>query len=148
MTDQPTTPPGRSSSTPATVVPYLAVKGAAAALTFYAEAFGAEEILRMEQDGKIGHAEFRIGRATFYLADEWEPMKVRSPLTLGGYSVSLALVVTDADAFVQHLADCGATVERPVEDGPAEGLRAGWVIDPYGHRWHIAAPTAGSAAAR
>jgi PhnB protein len=142
MTDQSTTPPGRSSSTPAKVVPYLAVKGAVEALAFYARAFGAEEVMRLELDGKIGHAEFRIGGATFFLADEWEPMKVLSPLTLGGYSVSLAIVVTDADAFVQHLADCGATVERPVEDGPAEGQRAGWVIDPYGHRWHISAPTA------
>ncbi len=145
MNDQPRTPPGRTSSTPASVIPYLAVNGAAAALDFYAEAFGAEEIMRLEQDGKIGHAEFRIGRATFYLADEWEQMLVRSPLSLGGYPVSLALTVTDADAFVQHLADCGATVERPVEDGPAEGLRAGWVIDPYGHRWHIAAPTGSGA---
>ncbi len=148
MTDQPTTPSGRSSSTPAKVVPYLAVNGAAEALAFYTQAFGAEEVMRMELDGKIGHAEFRIGEATFFLADEWQPMKVLSPLTLGGYSVSLAIVVTDADAFVQHLADCGATVERPVEEGPAEGQRAGWVIDPYGHRWHISAPVPAAAVGR
>lgn len=148
MSDQLTTPPGRSPSTPATVVPYLAVDGAAEALAFYAKAFGAEEIMRLEQGGRLGHAEFRIGQATFYLADEWAAMSVRSPRSLGGYSVSLALQVTDADAFVDHLADCGVTVERPVEDGPGEGMRAGWVIDPYGHRWHIAAPTTGAEAGR
>ncbi|WP_161606258.1 hypothetical protein [Microlunatus speluncae] len=43
MTDQPTIPPGRSPSTPEKVVPYLAVNGAAEALAFYAEAFGAED---------------------------------------------------------------------------------------------------------
>lgn len=136
MTDT-TTPSGLRATEPNTVVPYLAVKGATDALSFYARVFGAEEIMRLEQDGKIGHAEFRIGQAIFYLADEWPSMKVLSPTTLGGYSVSLVLLVGDADAFVAHLAEGGVTVERPVDHGPEEGTRAGWVIDPYGHRWHI-----------
>jgi PhnB protein len=119
------------------VIPYLAVADGAAALAFYAEAFGAVETFRIEDGGKIGHAEFRIFGAVFYLSDEWPEMKVKSPATLGGYSVSLALTVPDADQFVQRVAACGARVERPVAEGPQEGTRAAWVIDPFGHRWHI-----------
>lgn len=134
-------PPGRTEDLPSVVVPYLAVVNGVEALSFYARAFGAVEVMRMEDDGVITHSEFTIGGATFYLSDEWPPMKVRSPETLGGYSVSLALEVADADVFVAHLASHGVTVERPVEPGPGEGRRHGWVIDPYGHRWHIVAPS-------
>ena len=129
---------------PSVVVPYLAVVGGAEALDFYARAFGAREVYRLpNDDGTLGHAEFVIGGARFFLSDEWPPMDVRSPLTLGGYSVSLAIEVDDADAFVAQVAAEGARVERPVSDGPEEGYRAGWVIDPYGHRWHISSRTAG-----
>jgi PhnB protein len=123
---------------PESVVPYLAVNGGAAALEFYTRAFAARETFRLRNDdGTLGHAEFFIGRAKFFLADEWPVMGVKSPLTLGGYSVSLAITVDDADSFVLRLADEGATIERPVSDGPEPGTRAGWVIDPFGHRWHI-----------
>jgi PhnB protein len=134
----------RSADLPASVVPYLAVNGGAAALEFYSRAFGARETFRItNDDGTLGHAEFIIGQARFFLADEWPVMGVRSPLSLGGYSVSLAITVDDADAYVARLADAGATVERPVDDGPEPGMRAGWVIDPFGHRWHISSRVAG-----
>lgn len=134
-------PPGRTAPTPAAVVPYLAVDGGAAALDFYARAFGAEETMRMADGDKIAHSEFRIGGATFFLADEWPQMKVLSPTSVGGYPVSLAIEVADTDAFVDHLLSCGVTVERGVDDGPAEGYRHAWVVDPYGHRWHLSSPT-------
>ena len=136
------TPPGRTETTPATVIPYLAVQGAAEALDFYTQAFGAVEKSRLAEGDKIGHAEFSIGDATFYISDEWEPMKVLSPTTLGGHSVSLAIEVPGPDAFVAHLAESGASVERGVDDGPQEGYRHAWVVDPYGHRWHISGPAA------
>ncbi|GAA2092162.1 hypothetical protein GCM10009841_00920 [Microlunatus panaciterrae] len=122
---------------PRTVVPYLAVAGGGEALDFYARAFGAREVMRMDEGGLIAHAEFTIGGARFFLSDEWPSLNVRSPATLGGFSVSLAIEVADADALVERLAEHGATIERPVEAGPVEGTRAGWVVDPYGHRWHI-----------
>jgi len=53
-----------------TVTPYLIIKGAAGALEFYKKAFGAEELYRMPQpDGRIGHAEIRIGNSRVMLAD-------------------------------------------------------------------------------
>lgn len=136
-------PAGRTAGLPRTVVPYLAVTDGAEALAFYARAFGAVEVMRMEEQGVIAHSEFTIGGATFYLSDEWPPMNVRSPRTLGGYSVSLAIEVADVDAFVPHLSSHGVTVERDVEDGPGEGQRHAWLVDPYGHRWHVASPAGG-----
>ncbi|WP_168207355.1 VOC family protein [Microlunatus elymi] len=134
------TPPGRTETTPTAVIPYLAVDGAASALDFYARAFGAVETFRLPEGDRIGHAEFTIGEAKFYLSDEWRQMNVLSPKSLGGYSVSLAIQVPDTDAFVAHLSECGVTVERGVDDGPEEGYRHAWVVDPYGHRWHISGP--------
>ncbi len=123
---------------PNVVVPYLAVVGGADALEFYTSAMGAMEISRMvNDDGTIGHAEFTIGRARFFLADEWPEMGVQSPISLGGYAVSLSIEVDDAPAWVERAAAAGARIERPVRPGPEEGSQSGWIIDPYGHRWHI-----------
>ena len=51
--------------------PYLCCEDAAAALDFYAEAFGAVETVRFaEPSGRIGHAEFKVGDAVVMLSDE------------------------------------------------------------------------------
>ena len=123
---------------PSSVVPYLAVVGGVDALHFYATAMGAVETNRMaNDDGTLGHAEFMIGRARFYLADEWPEMGVRSPVSLGGNSVSLSIEVDDAQAWVERATNAGARIERPVEPGPEEGSQSGWIVDPFGHRWHL-----------
>lgn len=126
-----------TTTLPTSVVPYLAVRGGAEALDFYRDAFGADEVHRTAGPDGVSHAEFTIGTARFFLADEWPAAKILSPVTLGGYSVSLALEVQDAPALVERLAAHGATVERPVRDGPEPGTVAGWVVDPYGHRWFL-----------
>ncbi|MDO5736679.1 MAG: VOC family protein [Propionibacteriaceae bacterium] len=123
---------------PRSVVPYLVVSGGAEALSFYASAMGAVENNRMtNDDGTLGHAEFMIGAARFYLADEWPVMGVRSPMSLGGNSVSLSIEVDDAPAWVQRASAAGARVERPVTPGPEDGFESGWIVDPFGHRWHL-----------
>jgi len=120
------------------VTAYLCAKGAADALAFYKDAFGAEETYRYQDDGKIGHAEMRIGDTTLYLSDEWEAYGVLSPLTLNGNSVSLSIATDDADAAFARAIAAGAKVERPLAD---EGFgRSGWLVDPFGHRWNIVAP--------
>jgi len=54
-----------------TVTPSLVVAGAAKAIDFYKKALGAEELMRFPgPDGKIMHAELRIGDSTIMLADE------------------------------------------------------------------------------
>ena len=121
-----------------TVTPYLIIKGAAGALEFYKKAFGAEELYRMPQpDGRIGHAEIRIGNSRVMLADEFPEMGYRSPQSLGGSPVSILLYVKDVDAMAGKALAAGAKVIRPVQD-QFYGDRSGTVLDPFGHFWTIA----------
>ncbi len=120
-----------------TLTPYLCCADAGAAITFYQLAFGAVEVERWAaDDGRIGHAQLDIQGNTIYLADEHPEIGVVSPSTLGRTPVSLVLEVTDADAAVERAVTAGATVERPVTDNPG-GRRAGWIVDPSGHRWNL-----------
>ncbi|HXH83279.1 MAG TPA: VOC family protein [Candidatus Tectomicrobia bacterium] len=120
------------------VTPYLSIAGAAEALDFYRRAFGATEIMRMAQpDGRIGHAEMRIGDSRVMLADEFPEMNFRGPRAIGGTPVHLHLYVEDVDAVVARAVAAGATVVRPVQD-QFYGDRSGTVADPYGHVWHVA----------
>jgi PhnB protein len=117
--------------------PYLSVRGAARAIAFYVEAFGANEQYRLPMpDGRVGHAELTIDGCSFWLADEYPEMKSTGPESLGGTSVSLALYVPDVDAFVGRASARGATVERAPRD-EFYGDRTGILVDPFGHRWII-----------
>jgi PhnB protein len=121
-----------------TVTAYLHIKGAAKALEFYKKAFSAVELFRMEgPDGRIGHAEIKIGDSPVMLADEHPEMGARGPLTLGGASASFLIYVPDVDARFQQAVAAGATVDRPVKD-QFYGDRSGTVTDPFGHMWTIA----------
>lgn len=120
------------------VTPYLICKGAAQAIEFYKQAFGATELMRMPMPGgKLGHAEIRIGDSAVMLADEFPEMDVRGPQSLGGTSVSLLIYVPDVDtAFPQAIAAGGKEI-RPLVD-QFYGDRSGTLEDPFGHKWTIA----------
>jgi PhnB protein len=118
--------------------PYLSVKDAARAIEFYKKAFGAREVMRMPQpDGKIGHAELRIGAAPIMLADEFPEMNFRSPQSLGGTPVNILVYVNDVDALVSQAVSAGAKLSRPVAD-QFYGDRVGVLEDPFGHSWSFA----------
>ena len=118
-----------------TATPYLIVTGAAKAIEFYKKAFGAEEMMRMAQpDGRIGHAEIKIGDSPIMLADEFPDMGARSPQSLGGSPVSILLYVKDVDAVFTQAVAAGATVQRPVAD-QFYGDRTYRARDPEGHVW-------------
>lgn len=120
-----------------TATPYLIVKDAAKALDFYKRAFGATELMRFPRpDGKIMHAEIRIGDSPIMLADENPEMGARSPQTIGGTPGSIMLYVEDADKMFQASVAAGAKVRAPVED-KFYGDRSGIVEDPFGHVWSI-----------
>jgi PhnB protein len=120
------------------ITPYLAVRNARAAIAFYAAAFGANQMLLIEEpDGRIGHATLRIGPAEIFLADEHPEFEsVVGPETLGGTSVTIDLEVEDVDAAVDRAVAAGAALIRP-PDHPESGVQAGKVRDPYGHVWLI-----------
>ena len=120
------------------ITPYLIIKDASAAIEFYKKAFGATELFRMAQpDGRVGHAEIKIGDSAIMLADEFPEMGHKSPTSIGGSPVSLLLYVEDVDAVYDRAISSGATQDRPVEN-KFYGDRGGSLIDPFGHIWHIA----------
>jgi PhnB protein len=120
------------------VTPYLAIKNASKALEFYKRAFGATEHYKlMMPDGRVGHAEIRLGDSLIMLSDEFPEYGGKAPDTLGGSPVSLHLYVEDVDAFVRNALDAGAKEVKPVMD-QFYGDRSGQLEDPFGHLWWVA----------
>ena len=121
-----------------TATPYLILDNATRALDFYQRAFGAVELFRMAgPNGKIGHAEIRIGDSPLMLADEHPDMGARSPKSIGGSPISIMLYVENVDAFVDKAVKAGAKLVRPIEN-KFYGDRAGGLEDPFGYQWYIA----------
>ena len=122
---------------PVEILAQLRVRGGVEAIEFYQRAFGAVEIMRLQEDGgRIGYAELEVGEARFMLSDEYPEYQAVSPAQLGGTSVALSLQVDDADAVFERAVAAGATVRFPVQD-QFYGHRSGSVIDPFGHQWTI-----------
>src|ERR1700685_3674677 len=84
-----------------TVTPYLVIKGAAKAIDYYKNVFGATVVVRMDgPDGKVGHAWFQIGDSRIMLADENPALGHHSAETIGASPVSLYVYFPDCDAVV------------------------------------------------
>jgi PhnB protein len=133
MANVKTVPEGYRSLTP-----YLFIKGAAAAIEFYKNVFGATERMRMPgPDGRVMHAELQIGDSILMLADESPSMGALSPQTIGGSGSLVSVYVADVDAAVAKAVAAGAKVVRPVKD-QFYGDRTGGIIDPFGHIWSVA----------
>lgn len=112
------------------VTPYLVVQGAGKLIDFLKHAFDAEETFRLAQpDGRIGHAEVRIGDSVIMMADactEWQPM-----------SGTVHLYVNDTDATYKRALEAGATSLREPAD-QFYGDRSAGVQDPAGNHWFVA----------
>ena len=120
------------------VMPYLHIDGAAAAIDFYGEVFGAKERMRMAgPDGKVGHCELQIGDSVIMLADEYPDMGALSPKTVGGTPVTVMVYVEDVDSVVARAVKGGAKALGQIED-KFYGDRSGEFEDPFGHRWSVA----------
>jgi PhnB protein len=119
-----------------TMTPQLTLDNAAETIEWYKRALGAQEISRgLGPDGKIMHAELRIGNSPFMVNDVMPGMK--GPQALGGSPASLWLYVDDSDALFKRAVDAGAQVQMPM-DNQFWGDRAGAVADPAGYSWWIA----------
>jgi uncharacterized glyoxalase superfamily protein PhnB len=119
------------------VYPYLRVHHSAQAIAFYQQAFGATELFRLtEPNGRIGHAEIKIGPVTLMLSDEYPDSGILGPLALGGTTFTMHLHVDDADEAFERAVQAGATVVRPLQN-EFYGERGGRLRDPFGHEWLI-----------
>lgn len=134
MASKPQTPPPGYHS----ITPYLALRDARAAIDFYRRAFGAELVLKLDTpDGKIAHAEIRIGDSILMLSEENPEWGNVSPQSLGGSPVFLMIYVPDVDAAFPKAIAAGATEVRPVQN-QFYGDRSGTLKDPYGYHWTLA----------
>jgi PhnB protein len=121
-----------------TATPYLTVNDGAGALEFYRRALGAREVMRMATpNGKIGHAEIRIGDSHIMLSDEMPGTSQKAPTSLGGTTGSVMLYLPNVDAAFKRAIDAGCTSIM----APADmfwGDRFGKLQDPYGNQWGMA----------
>ncbi len=121
-----------------TITPHLVVNDAARAIEFYKLAFGAEELVRLPSpDGKIMHAELRVGDTRIMLAEEFPQMGSKSPRTLGGSPLTLMIYSRDVDKAFQRAVKAGAKPRREPQN-EFWGDRYCSLEDPFGHSWSIA----------
>ncbi len=120
------------------ITPVLIVKDGNAAIEFYKNGFDVEERSRMKSpDGRVAHAELKLGDSIFMLSDEYQEMKCHSPNSIGGSPVSMYVYVEDVDELFNKAVSAGAKVLDPVND-QFWGDRHGLLEDPFGHLWSIA----------
>jgi len=120
------------------VTPHLVCAGAAKAIEFYKQAFGAEEGARLPgPDGRLMHASVKIGDSQVMLVDEMPEWGALGPKSLKGSPVTIHLYVDDVDAVVERAVKAGAKVTMPVAD-QFWGDRYGKLEDPFGHHWSVA----------
>ena len=116
----------------------LVIHGASKAIDWYTQAFGAQELYRMPgPDGRLMHAEIKIGNSVVMVTDEMPEMGSHGPQALGGTPVSLMIYCEDCDAIFNRAVGAGASVRMPLEDA-FWGDRWGMVTDPFGHVWSVA----------
>ena len=123
-----------------TVTPQLTLANAAKAIEWYKKAFGADEVSRFAgPDGKIMHADLRIGNSHFMVNDAM--MDGKAPKALGGSPASFWIYVDDCDALFKRAVGAGAQVATggmgQLQD-QFWGDRSGTVVDPEGYKWTIA----------
>jgi PhnB protein len=121
------------------VTPSLVVRDAAKAIDFYKKALGAQELMRMAgPDGKIMHAELKIGDSIIFIGEENPQMgNVKSPQSLGGCTGTLSLYVPNVDELFRQAIAAGGRESMPVAD-QFWGDRYGTFVDPFGYSWGIA----------
>jgi PhnB protein len=124
-----------------TVTPRLVVRDGAAAIDFYARAFGAREIGErfVGPDGGLIHAEFQIGDSVVMITDEGVDgdAPAKSPSSLEGIATAImATYWPNVDAVWERALRAGAEVVYPLAD-QFYGERGGRLRDPFGHQWML-----------
>ena len=120
----------------AVATPRLTFKDVAKAIEFYQKAFDASKTWQFRVEGRIEHAEIKIGDSRIRMAQEWPEGGRFSPETLGHSAVELMIQVDDVDSFAAGAVAAGMRVSRPIRD-EFYGARGGIFVDPFGYNWNI-----------
>ena|ERR1700684_726897 len=123
---------------PTTIMPFLSVRNSAKAVEFYKSAFGAIELLRVEDLAGSVMANLSVDGAGFWISDESPEHQNFSPETLNGGTVRMILTIDDPDTAFKRAVDAGATVICQIRTEHA--WRIGRLVDPFGHHWEIGKP--------
>lgn len=119
------------------ITPYFIFSQAKEAINFYKQAFAAKENMRLEHtNGKVAHAELKIGDSRIMLADECPEMNAHGPKKFGGSPMMIHLYVKDSDAIVAKAVSLGAKLIRAPQD-QFYGDRSGMIEDPFGYQWCV-----------
>jgi PhnB protein len=117
------------------VFTYLRTSNAAAAIDFYARAFGAVEKFRLtEPSGRIGHAEMQLGPAVLMLSDAFPEYGLNPPAGDHDIGCAVHLHVANSDEMAERAVAAGATMLSPPAD-QFYGERGCRLRDPFGHTW-------------
>jgi PhnB protein len=119
-----------------TITTQMTLDNAAQTIDWYKRALGAEEISRRKgPDGKIMHAELKIGDTRIFVNDVMPGL--RGPKGYGGSPASLWLYVDNCDTFFNRAVGAGGKIQIPMSD-QFWGDRAGAFADPEGYTWWVA----------
>jgi PhnB protein len=125
------------------MIPHLVVNDAAKAIEFYKAAFGATEVMRMPApDGRLMHAELKIGENRFFLCDDFPEYcggKSSTAKSLGGTPITIHQYVPNCDEALDKAAQAGGHINMGASD-MFWGDRYGQVTDPFGLVWSFAHP--------
>jgi PhnB protein len=121
-----------------TITPHLAITDVAAALEFYAKAFGAQERLRLTlPDGSLAHAEMHFGDGLVTLGAAIPEYQLQAPDPDGPVQVAITYFCSDVDAVYEQALAAGASSMSPPAD-QFHGDRTAAVRCPFGHKWILA----------
>ncbi|WP_166905799.1 glyoxalase/bleomycin resistance/extradiol dioxygenase family protein [Mycobacterium sp. DL440] len=119
------------------LTPFICVDGAAEAITFYQNVFGATVIERMDgTDGTVSHAELDFGNGRLQLGDPQEAFQIAAPRPGGPATYSIGLYCPDVDDVVARAEKAGATIRESPQTF-VTGDRFASVLDPFGLRWTV-----------
>lgn len=118
------------------LTPFLAIPGAADAIAFYRDVFGATVIDVTEMGGVVVHADLDFGLGLLQLGEPSPEYRLVPPPTGGEDCYSLGLYVTDVDAVLARAEAAGATVREPASTF-VSGDRFASIRDPFGVRWSL-----------
>ena len=120
-----------SESFETSIAPWLAVSDAQEAVDFYRSAFGAVEMDRLEDHGRVVVAQLSVMGAAFWVQEDADA----SPVAPGVGSVRMILSIEDPDLVFDRAVAAGATVVAQVHE--EHGWRSGRITDPFGHDWEV-----------